>query len=229
MGGIFSNVLSLDTTHSILSQFSCKDTMPYGNNCSFDDCNVDDHLSHKRAAVLVIIYGLEPPSNQLEILNSKTLTVSHMRPIVIMTVKSLKMNIHAGEIAFPGGKVEPSDMDLLHTALRETREELGLKLTREQIISRLCPVRTRNSGFVIVPFVAILSKRPAMTPNAEVESILEMPLDVLLDTLSQDTDPSHDATPDMYTFEHNSTKEQKIWGASARILKQIYEILDEKK
>ena len=226
--GLFSHVLSLDKTHFVLSQFSCNDTMPYGHICNSNDCDVDANLSHKRAAVLVIVYGLQHNQDQLEFSNytaSPPLSMSHMRPIVIMTVKSVKMNIHAGEIAFPGGKVESTDTDLLHTALRETHEELGLELRREQVISRLCPVRTRNSGFLIVPFVATLSKRPTMTPNTEVESILEMPLDILLDTISQDTDPAHDATPDMYTFEHSNTRGQKIWGASARILKQIHDIL----
>ena len=64
---------------------------------------------YRLASVLVVIYG--------------------QKPIVIMTEKPKHMKFHAGEISFPGGKLDPNDSDLLETALRETREEIGLKIT----------------------------------------------------------------------------------------------------
>ena len=77
-----------------------------------------------------------------------------------------------------------------------------------------------NSGFTILPFVCILNEINELTPNSEVEEFLEIPLIPLLQTLSNDTDPKHNSIQEMYTF----TFENKvIWGASARMLKQITE------
>ena len=58
------------------------------------------------------------------------------------------MKLHAGEISFPGGKFD-NDSDFLETALRETREELGLMISREQVYGQLDSVITLNSGFMI--------------------------------------------------------------------------------
>lgn len=226
-------ILSLDTVRSALSG-PCACDILNDHCCNFDNVNADDVDTYRRAAVLVVIYGekqLQLSSYSSQLLSTSSSSVSNftsspMRPIIIMTVKPMYLNIHAGEISFPGGKVETDDRDILHTALRETREEIGLYLKRNQIIGRLCSVRTLNSKFVITPFVSVISERPVMTPNSEVHEILEMPLDSLLGTSSLDVNFEHNATSDMYTFEHNATRGKKIWGASARILKQIDDILN---
>lgn len=219
-------MLSIDVVNSALSELSC-------DALDGDEFDNNDAFEYRRAAVLVIIYGVQQklqlrrtPQLLPEDLTAPARTMSYLRPVVIMTVKPMHMNIHAGEISFPGGKVEAGDRDLLHAALRETREEIGIDLKRDQVIGRLCSVTTRNSRFAITPFVSIISERPDMTPNAEVEEILEMPLDELLCTAAPDVNPEHDATSDMYVFEHDATKGKMIWGASARILKQIHDILE---
>jgi len=152
----------------------------------------------KLASVLVIIYGLEPN--------------------VLMIKKSTKLNHHAGEIAFPGGKWTDDDRDLLDTALRETQEEIGITLSREKIIGQLENVRTLNSGFTITPFVCVIDKIPLLKTNFEVESVLHIPLIPLLQTLDDDEDPEHQSLQEMYTFTY---KDKVVWGASARILKNL--------
>jgi 8-oxo-dGTP pyrophosphatase MutT (NUDIX family) len=152
----------------------------------------------KIASVLVIIYGTEPK--------------------VLMIEKSKQLNHHAGEIAFPGGKWTDDDIDLLDTALRETREEIGLTISRDNIIGQLENVRTLNSGFTITPFVSVLDKITHLKTNFEVESTLQMPLIPLLQTLDDDTDPLHKSIQEMYTFTY---KNKIVWGASARILKHL--------
>ena len=152
----------------------------------------------KLASVLVIIYGSEPN--------------------VLMIKKSTKLNYHAGEIAFPGGKWTEDDRDLLDTALRETQEEIGITISRDQIIGQLENVRTLNSGFTITPFVSIVDKLPELKTNFEVESVLHMPLIPLLQTLDNDEDPAHKSLQEMYTF---TFQEKIVWGASARILKHL--------
>jgi len=152
----------------------------------------------KLASVLVIIYGTEPK--------------------VLMIEKSKKLNIHAGEIAFPGGKWIESDNDLLDTALRETREEIGLNVTRKNVIGQFENVVTLNSGFTISSFLLVLDNIPQLKINSEVKSVLHIPLIPLLDTLSDDQDPTHKSIQEMYKFTY---KDKVVWGASARILKHL--------
>ena len=152
----------------------------------------------KLASVLVIIYGAEPK--------------------VLMIEKSKKLNSHAGEIAFPGGKWTDHDNDLLDTALRETKEEIGLTISRDNVIGQLDNVHTLNSGFNITPFVSIMDDIPQLKANSEVETILHIPMAPFLQTLADDPDPNHNFIQEMYTFTY---KDKIVWGASARILKQI--------
>ena len=164
--------------------------------------NIAVPAKYRLASVLVVIYGNEP--------------------IVVMTEKPKHMKFHAGEISFPGGKLDSDDSDLLDTALRETSEEIGLTISKEQVVGQLEPVITLNSGFKILPFVAIVNEIPPLSPNREVEKIFHMPLDSLLKTMAHDPDPSHNIIQEMFTFEFEN---KIVWGASARILKQIHDSL----
>ena len=163
---------------------------------------IESDGKYRLASILVVIYGQEP--------------------IVIMTEKPRHMKFHAGEISFPGGKLDSSDSDLLETALRETREEIGLTISKEQVIGQLDPVVTLNSGFLILPFISVVNKIPKLHANSEVEKIFHIPLESFLKTQARDPDPAHNLIQEMYTFEYQN---QIVWGASARILKQIQDCL----
>ena len=163
---------------------------------------IENNEKYRLASILVIIYGNEP--------------------IVVMTEKPKHMKFHAGEISFPGGKLDSDDSDLLETALRETHEEIGLSISKEQVIGQLEPVVTLNSGFLILPFISIVDKIPTLSANAEVEKIFHIPLESFLKTQTRDPDPSHNIIQEMYTFEYEN---HIVWGASARILKQIQDCL----
>ena len=160
--------------------------------------NLDAKGKYRLASVLVVIYGKEP--------------------LVVMTEKPKNMKFHAGEISFPGGKLDHDDLDLLQTALRETSEEIGLTISKDQVVGQLDPVVTLNSGFLILPFVSVIDDIPSLTANAEVEKIFHIPLEPFLKTMENDPDPSHNVIQEMYTFEYQN---QTVWGASARILHQI--------
>jgi 8-oxo-dGTP pyrophosphatase MutT (NUDIX family) len=163
---------------------------------------IDPVLEHygtnKLASILVVIYGDDP--------------------IIIMTKKPKHLKSHAGEISFPGGKLDPNDSDLLETALRETREEIGLQISKSQVIGQLKPVATLNSGFTILPFVSIIDEITPLSANSEVEKIFHIPLNPFLKTMANDTNPIHNKIQEMYTFEY---QRKIVWGASARILQQI--------
>ena len=165
--------------------------------------NIQSDEKYRLASILVIIYGDDP--------------------IVVMTEKPQDMKFHAGEISFPGGKLDENDSDLLETALRETSEEIGLTIPKDQVIGQLEPVVTLNSGFLILPFVSILDKIPPLSANCEVEKIFHIPLKPFLNTGTRDPDPAHNIIQEMYTFEYQN---QIVWGASARVLKQIQDCLD---
>ena len=157
---------------------------------------------NKLAAVLIIIYGDKPE--------------------ILMTKKPITLTQHGGEISFPGGKISEIDDDLLDTALRETKEETGLKILRDNVIGQLKQVTTLNSGFTIIPFVCMLDSIGRLVPNSEVDSFLHIPLLPFLETLESDLDPKHNSIQEMYTY---TFEKNLIWGASARMLKQITDIL----
>lgn len=154
------------------------------------------HGPRSPAAVLLTFYGPGEPS-------------------VIMTVKARHMRQHAGEVAFPGGKWEGGDVDLLETALREAREELGLEIPRDGVIGQLGHVETQSSGYVIAPFVHVLDDEPSLLPNAEVEEVLRIPLAALLSTASTAGQLGPTLTHGPHT----------VWGASARMLSEVGERL----
>ena len=157
-------------------------------------------------------------NNYETILSSVLIIIFDDSPKILMIKKPITMNHHGGEIAFPGGKISNEDNDLLDTALREAREETGIFIEREKIVGQLEPVTTLNSGFTILPFICILSKIGDLTPNSEVDEFLEIPLEPFLETLANDSDPKHNSIQEMYTF---TFENHLIWGASARMLKQI--------
>ena len=157
---------------------------------------------NKLASVLIIIYGDKPE--------------------ILMTKKPITLTQHGGEISFPGGKISEIDDDLLDTALRETKEETGLKIFRDNVIGQLKQVTTLNSGFTIIPFVCMLDSIGRLVPNSEVDSFLHIPLLPFLETLESDLDPKHNSIQEMYTY---TFEKNLIWGASARMLKQITDIL----
>ena len=161
--------------------------------------------ANELASVLIIIYGKDP--------------------FVIMTEKAKTLKVHAGEIAFPGGKWCAKDQDLLETAIRETKEELCLEVSKEQVVGQLDNVITLNSKYNITPFIAILETIPSLKTNSEVESILHIPLESFLNTIGEDNLPEHRSIEEMYTF---TFEKHNVWGASARMLRQINILLSEK-
>ena len=171
---------------------------------------IRDYLTSEINPVLVNNNGTK--------LSSVLIIIFDDLPKILMIKKPITMNHHGGEIAFPGGKISNDDKDLLDTAIRETREETGIIVRREEIIGQLKPVTTLNSGFTILPFVCILNKTENLTPNSEVDEFLKIPFIPFLQTLADDSNPEHNSIQEMYTF---TFENHLIWGASARMLKQI--------
>jgi 8-oxo-dGTP pyrophosphatase MutT (NUDIX family) len=146
-------------------------------------------------------------------------------PGLVFTERRADMRRHAGEISFPGGRVDDADADLAATALREAHEEIGLDPSAVEIGEQLPTAGTFVTGYRIHPFVGRIPHPGELnlTPNpAEVETVLTLSLDVLSEgyamrRLIRRGVPIH--TP---TYE---VEGQMIWGATARILGNLLDRL----
>lgn len=141
---------------------------------------------------------------------------------LLLIQRAQGLNTHAGQLAFPGGKREPEDRDLLDTALRESHEEVGLDRGSVQVLGRLEPVPT-PTGFFIVPFVGrLVSTWEPSACSAEVAKILTP-------SLSELCDPSLHRVADTrrwrgreYRLHEFDIHDPPLWGATARM---TYELL----
>jgi 8-oxo-dGTP pyrophosphatase MutT (NUDIX family) len=97
-------------------------------------------------------------------------------PELIYTLRAQHLRQHPGEVAFPGGKWEPQDADLLTTALRETHEEVALPPSQVRLLGASKPFATR-AGTQVTPFVGLVAHAVVLTPNPnELESVFRVPL-----------------------------------------------------
>jgi 8-oxo-dGTP pyrophosphatase MutT (NUDIX family) len=148
---------------------------------------------------------------------------SYSTPYILFTKRSSSLTSHAGEICFPGGKFVKGDKALYFTALRETKEEVGLDFMEKDICGSLEAVRTLTSNYIVTPYITVQDKIPK--PKIlldEVQRILDVPLVDVLNTVTADKRRGYLPTEDTFMFRYNS---EVIWGATARILKQLYDRL----
>lgn len=133
---------------------------------------------------------------------------------------------HKGEIAFPGGRIEPSDKSPLQAALREADEELGINPRDVIPLGALAPVSTIVSNMRILPFVGLLPVLPALRPDAfEVAEVIDVPLGALFDPAARRVAErlvrgTIQNVPFYYVESH------EIWGATGRIVRLLLEKLD---
>jgi 8-oxo-dGTP pyrophosphatase MutT (NUDIX family) len=143
---------------------------------------------------------------------------------LLFTRRADHLPAHAGQISFPGGKVEESDDGPIATALREAEEEIGLTATVIEPLGFLEPYRT-GTGFCITPVIALIQPEFTLTLNSEeVAETFEVPLQFLMDPRNHQT---HARTLDARKrrFYAMTYGERFIWGATAGILKNMHERL----
>lgn len=136
---------------------------------------------------------------------------------VLLTQRAAHLTLHSGEVAFPGGKWEPGDADLLETALRETEEEVGLRRSLLSPAGQLPPSCTAQ-GIRVTPYVARVSQDVELTPNLdELESLFWMPTAFLLEDQRLRTDLFHIGECVQWAPVYNYLG-YTIWGFTARVL-----------
>ena len=136
------------------------------------------------------------------------------------------LRTHSGEIAFPGGAADVSDVSPIVTALREAQEEIGLAPTRVEVLGIMAPVFTVVSNFLITPVVAFLPEGPGTLhlQLSEVEEIIFLPLQGLADPSIYHTEQwlREDVSHTVYFFDYGT---YRIWGATARMLTMLLDLL----
>ena len=143
-------------------------------------------------------------------------------PAVILTVRTAHLSSHAGQIAFPGGKIDEEDQGPVAAAIREAEEEIGLEPKAVRPIGELSPYMT-GSGFRVVPVVADVSPDHRLTPNPhEVDDVFEVPLSFLMNPANHQRQSRKWEGRDRY-FYAMPFGERYIWGVTAGIIRSLYE------
>ncbi len=139
------------------------------------------------------------------------------RPQLILTRRPMTMTRHPGQIAFPGGRVDPGDADAIATALREAEEEVALAPSLVEVLGTLGPYAT-GTGFVITPVVGLVPRDVALVPHAEeVAEVFRVPFDHVIDPANHQrrTGEWQGRRRDFYVIQAG---DREIWGATAGIL-----------
>jgi 8-oxo-dGTP pyrophosphatase MutT (NUDIX family) len=148
--------------------------------------------------------------------------VDHPEPGVLLTMRTSDLPNHPGQIAFPGGKMDPSDGTPLAAALRETQEEIGLAAALIEPIGYLDLYLT-FTGFRILPVLARVTPNYALTINArEVADAFEVPLAFVMDEANHKR-ASRDWKGVRREYYEMPFGERYIWGVTAGILRNLYE------
>jgi 8-oxo-dGTP pyrophosphatase MutT (NUDIX family) len=138
-------------------------------------------------------------------------------PGILLTKRTSHLSHHAGQISFPGGRVDPDDQHPEATALREAREEIGLDPSRVEVIGRMDDYIT-GTGYRITPVIGLLPPDLVHVPSPqEVEAVFELPIDVLLDPDAPRRQRQHvkGVWREYWVWPH---PDHFIWGATAAIL-----------
>lgn len=144
----------------------------------------------------------------------------------VLIKRPVYKGVHSGQVAFPGGKQEEGDHDIIHTALREAEEEVGISKDSVEVLSTLTELYIPPSNFLVTPVIGITLERPHFVPQQrEVDAILEVPVHQLLDEKIvgiKEVTPREGVTFNTPYFDVNG---HTIWGATAMMISELNAVL----
>ena len=144
---------------------------------------------------------------------------------VVLTERSAHLNTHAGQVAFPGGKIDETDVSPEAAALREAEEEIGLPRDRVRLLGRFDPYLT-STGFRVQPVIGVIEGFWDPVPDpSEVEKVFEPPLDFLMDPANRQRH-HHDRMGYRRYYYAMPWEGHYIWGATAGMLKGLSDRLE---
>lgn len=150
---------------------------------------------------------------------------------VLLMKRNTDRSAHSGQISFPGGKHEPTDQNLLHTAMREANEEVGIQPETIDVLGALTSLYIPVSNFNVYPFIGYAPQRPQYNINpAEVAHIIEVPVSKIMQDTAKTTthvlSPAMPTTP-LLVNAYTISEDTLIWGATAMILSELEVLLTE--
>ncbi|WP_299123342.1 CoA pyrophosphatase [uncultured Winogradskyella sp.] len=163
----------------------------------------------KKAGVMALFY----PNNEGE-------------TYLVLILRKTYKGVHSAQVGFPGGRYEDEDKDLMITAMRETREEIGVPEAMMTIIKTMSPLYIPPSNFIVHPYIGVSESTPNFVKqDEEVEAIIEVKLLDFLDevnSINARVPTSFDVEVDVPAFKLNG---HIVWGATAMMLGEIKDLL----
>lgn len=171
-----------------------------------------ENMKHaKQAGVMALFY----PDNQ------------QLTKLALILRKTYK-GVHSAQVGFPGGKLEPTDKDLMEAAIRETHEEIGVHPSEITVLKQLTQVYIPPSNFYVQPFIGLAKQTPLFKKqDEEVEDIIEVFLTDFIDernVVIKSVSTSYKLNVEVPAFKLNN---HIVWGATAMMLSEIKDLLKE--
>lgn len=189
-----------------------------GEKAPFADDDYGDHRLNPDLRDMIVREGLRDAAVLIPVVDRRD------GASVILTKRTEKLRAHSGQIAFPGGRLDPTDPTPEHAALRETEEEIGLSPRYIEVVGRM-PDYVSGSGFRIAPILSVVRPdfRLSINPD-EVDDAFEVPLSFLMNPQNHNRDSRvwQDRERYFYTMPFG---ERYIWGITAGIIRTLYERL----
>ena len=150
--------------------------------------------------------------------------VDRPQPTLLLTRRQAHLRNHSGQVAFPGGRADPGDADLVATALREAAEEVALPTAAARVIGTIDPYRT-VTGFRVTPVLAVIPPDlPLVAHAGEVARLFEARCDILFDPARQ-VQRSVDWQGGVRHYWEIPTEGERVWGATAGMIRNIGALL----
>jgi 8-oxo-dGTP pyrophosphatase MutT (NUDIX family) len=182
--------------------------MPLERKQLLEKINLKDN-NPREAAVMMLFY---PKNSQ-----------THL----VLIVRNSYPGVHSDQIAFPGGKFELEDVDFQTTALRETKEEIGISPEKIEIVKAFSSLYIPPSNFMVYPFLGICKEEIQFVPNpTEVAAIIELPLEVFRDDSIVTTENLSTSYASLIVVPAFRIEEHIVWGATAMILSELKDVLN---
>jgi 8-oxo-dGTP pyrophosphatase MutT (NUDIX family) len=187
---------------------------------------------------------LAPPTRKQELENAQKASLYAKKSAVMILLfheagvlkvvfirRSFYVGIHAGQMAFPGGRFEETDSSVEETAYREIEEEIGIKRNKIELLGRISDIVVPTSNFLISVFVGYLAKKPVYLPDErEVAEVIEIDFNEFLmpDAIAEKSFfvPSSNQTVLAPCYQ---TSKCDIWGASAMVMSELIDMLTNNK
>lgn len=188
----------------------------------------DPEVTDESRLALIEAVNAKNASGELKLTPASVLVPLVVQPHgihVLLTQRTDHLNDHAGQISFPGGRAEESDVDAIATALREAEEEIGLNTEAVEHLGNL-PDYLTITGYRVTPVVALVQPQEIYSPDPfEVADIFEVPLNFLMNPANHQL-REYMAPVGNRSFYAMPYENRFIWGATAGMLRNLYHFLN---